>query len=129
AGILKHRRRKDKALRKLEAMRANVERVTDLTTELRRQLGPLAKQAEVARRAQVIQAECHDARARLLADDLVQLRARLAAEQADEEALRQRREQLEAELATARSHLAQHEQHASAEARQLRQTTETWHEL
>src|SRR5271167_3644608 len=50
AGVLKHRKRKEKALRKLEAMQANMTRVQDLTTELRRQLGPLGKQAEVARR-------------------------------------------------------------------------------
>src|SRR5690625_4237010 len=49
AGVLKHRRRKEKALRKLEAMRANADRVTALSTEIRRQLGPRAKQADAAR--------------------------------------------------------------------------------
>ncbi len=70
AGVLKHRKRKEKALRKLDAMQANLTRVTDLTTELRRQLKPLGKQAEVARRAGVVQADLRDARLRLLADDL-----------------------------------------------------------
>ena len=51
AGVLKHRKRKEKALRKLEAMQANLTRLTDLTAELRRQLKPLGKQAEIARRA------------------------------------------------------------------------------
>ena len=51
AGVLKHRKRKEKALRKLESMQANLNRLTDLTAELRRQLKPLGKQAEVARRA------------------------------------------------------------------------------
>ena len=51
AGVLKHRKRKEKALRKLEAMEANLTRVNDLTGEIRRQLGPLGRQAEVARRA------------------------------------------------------------------------------
>ena len=51
AGVLKHRKRKEKALRKLDAMQANLTRLQDLTTELRRQLKPLGKQAEVARRA------------------------------------------------------------------------------
>ena len=77
AGVLKHRKRKEKALRKLEAMGANLTRLEDLTTELRRQLKPLGKQAEVARRASVIQADLRDARLRLLADDLLQ--GRLAA--------------------------------------------------
>src|SRR5699024_6422426 len=78
AGILKHRRRKERALRKLETMSANLARVSDLSAEIRRQLGPLAKQADVARRAQVVQVDLRDARARLLADDLVQLTSSLA---------------------------------------------------
>ena len=70
AGVLKHRKRKEKALRKLEAMQANLTRLTDLTGELRRQLKPLGKQAEIARRAASVQADLRDARLRLLADDL-----------------------------------------------------------
>ena len=70
AGVLKHRKRKEKALRKLEAMQANLTRLQDLTGEIRRQLKPLGRQAEVARKAAVVQADLRDARARLLADDL-----------------------------------------------------------
>ena len=72
AGVLKHRKRKEKALRKLEACEGNLNRLADLITEIRRQLKPLGRQAEVARKAAVVQAEVRDARARLLADDLVQ---------------------------------------------------------
>ena len=96
AGVLKHRKRKEKALRKLDAMQANLTRVQDLTVELRRQLKPLGRQAEVARRAAVIQSDLRDARLRLLADDLVQLTATLEAEVADETALRARRAEVEA---------------------------------
>ncbi len=99
AGVLKHRKRKEKALRKLDAMQGNVTRLTDLTTELRRQLKPLGRQAEVARRAAVIQAEARDARLRLMADDLAQFRESLAAEVADESALRERRLEVEGQLA------------------------------
>ncbi|HVF20036.1 MAG TPA: AAA family ATPase, partial [Mycobacteriales bacterium] len=60
AGVLKHRKRKEKALRKLDAMQANLTRLTDLTNELRRQLKPLGRQAEVARRAATIQAQLRD---------------------------------------------------------------------
>ena len=74
AGVLKHRRRKEKALRKLDAMAANLARVSDLTAELGRQLKPLGRQAETARRARTVQADLRDARARLLADDLVTAR-------------------------------------------------------
>ncbi|WP_084040423.1 chromosome segregation protein SMC [Demequina sp. NBRC 110053] len=115
AGILKHRRRKDKALRKLDAMQGNLTRVQDLTAEIRRQLGPLGKQAEVARAAQRIQIDLRDARARLLADDLAQLQAQLAQEQADETALNQRKAEVEKALAEARARLADLER-ASAEA-------------
>ena len=55
-------------------MQANLNRLTDLTAELRRQLKPLGRQAEVARRAAGIQADLRDARLRLLADDLATLR-------------------------------------------------------
>jgi len=86
AGVLKHRKRKEKALRKLEAMQANLTRLSDLTTELRRQLKPLGRQAEIARRAQTIQADLRDARLRLAAEDLVTLRATIAREQGAEPA-------------------------------------------
>ncbi len=77
AGILKHRRRKERTLRKLEAMETNLTRLNDLAGEIRRQLKPLGRQAEVARAAQGIAAEVRDARARLLADDVARLRAEL----------------------------------------------------
>src|SRR3712207_3596607 len=66
AGVLKHRKRKEKALRKLDAMQANLDRLADLTAELRRQLKPLGRQAEVARRAAGVQADLRDARLRPL---------------------------------------------------------------
>ncbi|WP_454158922.1 chromosome segregation protein SMC [Microbacterium lacticum] len=78
AGILKHRRRKEKTLRKLEAMQANLTRLSDLAGELRRQLKPLGKQAEIAREAATIAAVVRDAKARLYADELVSLRTQLA---------------------------------------------------
>lgn len=102
AGVLKHRKRKEKALRKLDAMQANLTRLTDLTAELRRQLGPLGRQADLARRAATVATQARDARARLLADDLVQLTASLEQEVADESALLARRDEVEADLATAR---------------------------
>ncbi|WP_119697499.1 chromosome segregation protein SMC [Microbacterium halotolerans] len=78
AGILKHRRRKEKTLRKLTAMEQNLTRLSDLAGEIRRQLKPLGKQAEIAREAQTIAAVVRDAKARLFADEVVQLRKALA---------------------------------------------------
>jgi chromosome segregation protein len=77
AGILKHRRRKEKTLRKLDAMQTNLTRLSDLAGEIRRQLKPLGHQAEIAREAQTIAAIVRDARARILADDVVALRRAL----------------------------------------------------
>ncbi|WP_163542595.1 chromosome segregation protein SMC [Occultella kanbiaonis] len=129
AGVLKHRKRKEKALRKLEAMAANLARVSDLTTEIRRQLGPLAKQADVARRAQVVQVDLRDARARLLADDLVQLTSTLAQEVADETALRAKRAEVEAAQQRARARLTDLEAAAAAAAPHLSDATEQWYRL
>lgn len=78
AGILKHRRRKEKTLRKLDAMESNLTRLSDLAGEIRRQLKPLGRQAEIAREAQTIAAVVRDAKARIFADDVVALRAALA---------------------------------------------------
>lgn len=78
AGILKHRRRKEKTLRKLDAMQANLTRLSDLAGEIRRQLKPLGRQAEIAREAQTIAAVVRDAKARIFADDVVALRTALA---------------------------------------------------
>ena len=129
AGVLKHRKRKEKALRKLEAMQANMTRVQDLTTELRRQLGPLGKQAEVARRAAVVQADLRDSKLRLLADDLVRLRGTLQQEVADETALRERRAELDTELHEAKTREAYLESAMGSEARELTRAQETWYRL
>ena len=129
AGILKHRKRKEKALRKLEAVQANLTRLSDLISEIRRQLGPLGKQAEVARKAQVVQAEARDARARLLADDLHRLTEAMAKEIADETALLVRREEVSEALAAARRTLAALEQEAAKAAPALSEASETWYRL
>ncbi|MFJ8149333.1 chromosome segregation protein SMC [Streptomyces sp. NPDC096048] len=129
AGVLKHRKRKEKALRKLDAMQANLARVQDLTDELRRQLKPLGRQAAVARRAAVIQADLRDARLRLLADDLVRLREALQAEIADEAALKERKEATERELSRALRREADLEDQVRRLAPRLQRAQQTWYEL
>ncbi|MFI0736568.1 chromosome segregation protein SMC [Streptomyces sp. NPDC021100] len=129
AGVLKHRKRKEKALRKLDAMKANLARVQDLSDELRRQLKPLGRQAAVARRAAVIQADLRDARLRLLADDLTALREALRAEIADEAALKSRKDATEAELREAARREAELERQVEELAPRLATAQQTWYEL
>jgi chromosome segregation protein len=129
AGVLKHRKRKEKALRKLEAMQANLTRLVDLTAELNRRLKPLGRQAEVARKAATFQAELRDARLRLLADDYVTLRGEEAREAADEAAIRARRAALEADLAGARRREAELDRAAQQQAAELTQAQQTWFAL
>ncbi|GAA4395409.1 chromosome segregation protein SMC [Ornithinibacter aureus] len=124
AGVLKHRRRKERALRKLETMEANLTRVQDLTGEIRRQLGPLGRQAEAARRAAVIQADARDARLRLLADDLVQLTSLLEQEVADETALIERRTAVENALEDVRTRLSDVERRSAEAAPELTRAQE-----
>ncbi|MFI6403496.1 chromosome segregation protein SMC [Streptomyces sp. NPDC050548] len=129
AGVLKHRKRKEKALRKLDAMQANLARVQDLTDELRRQLKPLGRQAAVARRAAVIQADLRDARLRLLADDLVRLRQALNTEIADEAALKERKEAAELELRKALQREGLLEDEVRQLTPRLQRAQQTWYEL
>ncbi|MEY4323738.1 MAG: chromosome segregation protein [Actinomycetota bacterium] len=129
AGVLKHRKRKEKALRKLEAMQGNLVRLTDLTTELRRQLTPLGKQAEVARRAQVIQIDVRDARSRLFADDLLHMRTALAAEVADETALREMRTQFETEMSALQSRELILDSEIRSDAPRIAKAQENWFKL
>ncbi|WP_345750510.1 chromosome segregation protein SMC [Microbacterium rhizophilus] len=116
AGILKHRRRKEKTLRKLDAMEQNLTRLSDLAGEIRRQLKPLGKQAEIAREAQTIAAIVRDAKARLLADEVVQLRAALADHARSEQERHTERLVLQDEADGVRSRIAHLEREQNAEA-------------
>ncbi len=126
AGVLKHRKRKEKALRKLDAMSANLARLTDLTTELRRQLKPLGRQAEVARRAQTIQADLRDARLRLAADDLVSRQTEREAILEAEAAMRREHDEAAARLAVASEQLAEHERELVALSQRAESVQHTW---
>jgi len=129
AGVLKHRKRKEKALRKLDSTDANLHRLNDLVAEIRRQLKPLGRQAEVARRAAGVQADVRDARARLLADDLVTARTALEREMADESALAQRREELEQQTAAARAQESGLEAALREDLPALARAQDTWFAL
>jgi chromosome segregation protein len=126
AGVLKHRKRKEKALRKLDAMQANLARLTDLTTELRRQLKPLGRQAEVARRAATIQADLRDAKLRLAADDLVNRHTERDAILQAETTMRREHDDAAARLAVASEELAAHEEALIALSQRAESVQQTW---
>lgn len=129
AGVLKHRKRKERALRKLDSMEGNLVRVRDLTNEIHRQLRPLAKQAETARRAGTIQAEVRDAQARLLADDLAGLKERLEAGRQSGEAANERKQVLNAAMDKAKARLAEAEELARRDTPRTQELTRLWQEL
>ena len=129
AGVLKHRRRKERALKKLADMDANLVRVLDLTNEIHRQLGPLARQARVARRASLIQARVRDAKARLLADDLASALSKLSVLEASDESAAERRASLEEQINAARAELARLEDAERASSPALDQASSDWQSL
>lgn len=129
AGVLKHRRRKERALKKLADMDANLVRVLDLTNEIHRQLGPLARQARVARRASLIQARVRDAKARLLADDLASALSKLSVLEASDESAAARRASLEEQIGAARAELARLEDAERASSPALEQASSDWQAL
>ena len=129
AGVLKHRRRKERALKKLADMDANLVRVLDLTNEIHRQLGPLARQARVARRASLIQARVRDAKARLLADDLASALSKLSVLEASDESAAERRASLEEQISAARAELARLEDAERASSPALEQASSDWQSL
>ncbi|WP_132993671.1 chromosome segregation protein SMC [Gordonia zhaorongruii] len=129
AGVLKHRRRKEKAVRKLGAMAANLDRLTDLTGELRRQLKPLGRQAEVARRAATVQADLRDARLRIAADDLVTRRAEMAQHTETEDEVRGRQDEVAAQLDEATTALTAAQEHLAKVSPAATEASRVYHQL
>src|ERR687897_915349 len=126
AGVYKHRRRKEKALRKLAGMEQHLVRLSDLVGELRRQLKPLQQQAETAARAAEVAAELREVRLTLRARELATLRERSASLDAEEAAfatrlaeLEQRHDAEEARERAIQAELAELEPLAAARARHL----------
>lgn len=129
AGVLKHRRRKERALKKLGDMDQNLVRVLDLTSEIERQLRPLARQAKIARRASLIQARVRDAKARLLADDLVIARDRLQRGSDDADVQHERLAQLQEEETLRGADIRRLEEEERLRHPQVAQAMEEWQSL
>jgi chromosome segregation protein len=113
AGVLKYRRRKEKAERRLAATEGNLTRVQDLMREVRRQLRPLERQADAARRHGDLVAELGALRLHLAGREISGLRTRLvttaarkAQLAADESALKSSLSQLDSAVIATESQLS-----------------------
>ncbi len=99
AGVLKYRRRKERAERRLSATEANLTRIQDLLREVRRQLRPLERQADAARRHGDLVAELTTVRLFVAGRELARLRSQLEVSSRTQTELRGEDQQLRAALA------------------------------
>lgn len=129
AGVLKHRQRKDKALRKLDSLAVNLARVQDLTNEVGKRLGPLGKQAEAAKKAARVQAELIDATARLFADKVTQLKEKNQAQAASKEQIAKQIEVLDEKIAVLNREMSGAKTSFDEVSPQLENLTQSWAEL
>src|SRR3954452_11823060 len=129
AGVLKHRKRKERALRKLDTTAASLARLEDLSAELRRQLGPLGRQAEAARKAGAGQATLRGARLRLLADDGAAAREALASGADADEATATALAAAEAAAEAATAEESRLQEVASGDRTRTTAARDTWHAL
>jgi chromosome segregation protein len=113
AGILKHRRRRERAERRLAATEENLERLGDLLREVRRQMRPLERQAAAARSHASLAEELRDLRLYLIGRELATLdeRRRVSTVERDrlraaETALRTSLDELDAAADTAAAELS-----------------------
>ena len=100
AGVLKHRRRKERAERRLDATQENIERLGDLVREVRRQMRPLERQAVSARSYSDIEGELRQARRALFSSRLTTFEERRSILAADLQGSSTRERDLRHELVT-----------------------------
>ena len=102
AGVLKHKKRKERALRKLGAMDVHVDRIGDVVGEIERQLKPLRRQADKAAEYRELNAELRDLDVSLAVGDLKALQGLW-------EVVEKREREQEAEIELARYRLGERE--------------------
>lgn len=129
AGVLKHRRRKERTLRKLAAMDADLLRVVDLNEEIRRQLRPLARQAKAARAAEGIYERVRAAQLRLHVDDLLLARAQVERDERQVSQLRESFTESEEHVRELEKALHELEAVASLYSGRLADVTEMHHQF
>ncbi|PLS25223.1 chromosome segregation protein SMC [Bifidobacterium imperatoris] len=129
AGILKHRKRKERALRKLANTESNLNRLDDLLRELHRQLGPLGRQARISRRADAIQVSVRDAQSRLYAEDAQQSMTRRATVRKELGEVRAQLATAQRELAQVKVRIEQVESVTSQSSPAIAQANQYWHDF
>ncbi len=129
AGILKHRRRRERAVRKLEQVDEHIDKLKTVLRELRRQLRPLERQAEAADKYAALQAELRDVRVSRAAVELARLTALLAAEERDSQGAAGELQDLESALEECRSNLARLEQEVATLTSDVEHTSASRHAL
>jgi chromosome segregation protein len=123
AGVLKHRRRRERAERRLAGTAENLERLGDLVREVRRQIRPLERQAAAARSHDSVATELLTIRRYLAGAELAELvsRHRAAAQNLtvcheEERELHAALETLDAEASTTSAELSSHREEDLARA-------------
>ena len=129
AGILKHRKRKERALRKLSNTETNLSRLDDLIGEIHRQLGPLGRQAKVSRRADKIQVSLRDAQARIDAEDALKSKEGLVSVRQEMGSVRQDLTSRQRDLARVKLKIEQAESVSSRSNPEMERINQVWHDL
>lgn len=129
AGILKHRKRKERALRKLANTETNLSRLDDLLGEIHRQLGPLGRQARISRRADAIQISVRDAQARLYAEDAQRSMSRRDTVRQELGDVRNQLAVAQRELAHVKVRIEQVEALSSESSPAIAKANQYWHEF
>lgn len=129
AGILKHRKRKERALRKLANTETNLSRLDDLLGEIHRQLGPLGRQARISRRADAIQISVRDAQARLYAEDAQRSMSRRDTVRQELGDVRNQLAVAQRELAQVKVRIEQAEALSSESSPAIAKANQYWHEF
>jgi chromosome segregation protein len=129
AGILKHRKRKERALRKLANTEGNLSRLDDLLSEIHRQLGPLGRQARISRRAEGIQVTLRDAQARIQAEDALKLTRQRDTVRSELGSARSSLMEAQRELTEAKLRIEQVEAQSSQSNPEITKINNAWHEL
>ena len=115
AGVLKFRKRREKAQRRLVATEANLTRIQDLLREVRRQLRPLEKQADAARRHGDVVAELHQCQVFLAGRQVASLRKAMTSHASGKQEFALRDRELRASLAALDSSIIALESDLSAQ--------------